>query len=844
MRPSNGAPGDAARDPRRTYGRRRTIGFALSIAWLALVVAGCSDAPRSASAPEPTSLVNVFAGTKAAAQDFGTGGGAGNTYPGAVVPFGMLQWSPDTVPGKVNAPGGYARDDTVLRGFSLTHVSGAGCAIHQDVPLLPTVEPVTGSPAVADSYLIEPRYLPSFDHAHEEAEPGFYGVTLDPETERATTVELSATTRTGIGRIVFPATETASVLFNAGGSAMANGNVAFVIDPEAREVSGSVESGQFCYHRNRYVLHFVAQFDRPFASHGTWQGETLSPGSAASSDTFRGDFPCPFQLRPLGQAPKSPTHSCGAQAGAYVTFDARDRREVRVRVAVSYVGVDAARDNLRREQGDGFDVEGVRRAAHEAWVDALGRVAIRGGEDADRRTFYTMLYHALLAPTSFSDADGRYFGMDGAVHDAGGRIRYTTFSGWDVYRSQIPLLAMLFPERASDMMESLVANARESGWLPRWSVAAGQTDVMVGDPAAAMLAGAAAFGARDFDQRAALAAMIKGASQEGRSPNADYVERQGLSGYLAHGYVPHDGTAGSSGQNTSIFGDTAQVWGSAATTLEYGIADFALAAFAAALDDTATCRAAAARAGAWSLLVDPETRFVRPRFADGSYLTPFDPASGEGFAEGNAAQYTWMVPHDVAGLAAALGGADAARGRLDDFFSTLDAGPAAPYAFLGNEPGWISPYLYDWLGAPARTQDVVRRAILQLFSAEADGYVGNDDLGQMSAWYVFGALGFHPATPGSDVVVLASPLFPEAMLRLGDRTLTIAGEGASRERPFVSGVTLDGAALARPWLRWSELGTASRIGFVLSDRPSEWGSAHDAAPPSYGADGTDVCAAR
>lgn len=828
--------------PAVNEGRRRLSRF---VALLVLVcAAGCSDATGPAVEADATSLVNVFAGTQAAAPDYGTGGGAGNTYPGAVVPFGMLQWSPDTVPGKVNAPGGYSYDDTVLRGFSLTHVSGAGCAIHQDVPLLPTVEPVTVSPAVAGTYLVEPRYLASFDHAHETAEPGFYGVTLDPGTPRAIEVELSATTRTGVGRLVFPPTETASVLFNAGGSAMANGSAAFLIDPERREVSGTVESGQFCYHRNRYVLHFVARFDRPFAAQGTWEGEALSSGGTSSAGTFSGGFPCPFQLRPLGQAPNSPTYSCGAQAGAYVTFAARDRQEVRVRVAVSYVSVDAARDNLQREQGDGFDLDGVRRAAHAAWREALGSIAIRGGDDADRRTFYTMLYHALLAPTTFSDADGRYLGMDGVVHDAGGRTRYTTFSGWDVYRSQIPLVSMLFPERASDMMESLVANARESGWLPRWSVAAGQTDVMVGDPADAMLAGAYAFGARDFDLQAALAAMVKGATQEGRSPNADYVQRQGLAGYLEHGYVPFDGTAGSTGQNTSMFGDTSQVWGAAATTLEYAIADFALAAFAAGQGDVATCRSSAARASGWSLLLDPETRFVRPRYADGTYLTPFDPASGEGFAEGNAAQYTWMVPHDVAGLAAALGGADAARARLDDFFTTLDAGPAAPYAFLGNEPGWISPWLYDWLGAPSRTQDVVRRAILTLFSAAPNGYVGNDDLGQMSAWYVFGALGFHPATPGSDVLVLASPLFPEAVLRLGERTLTVTGDGASRDRRYVSGVTLDGAEHARPWLRWSDLGEASTLAFTLTDAPTEWGAAAAAAPPSYGSRGVDVCASR
>lgn len=825
-------------------GPRRGVASALASVLAFACASACSDARHSGVETDPTSLVNVFTGTQAAAPDFGTGGGAGNTFPGAVVPFGMLQWSPDTVPGKTNAPGGYSWEDTVLRGFSLTHVSGAGCATHQDVPLLPTVEPVTVSPAVAGTFLVEPRYLPSFDHAHEQAEPGFYGVTLDPGTDRATTVELAATTRTGVGRLVFPPTETASVLFNAGGSAMANGSAALAIDPGRREVSGSVESGQFCYHRNRYVVHFVAQFDRPFAAHGTWQGETLATGATEASATFTGGFPCPFQLRPISQAPLSPTYSCGAQAGAYATFDTRDAREVRVRVAVSYVSVDAARDNLRREQGDGFDLDGVRRAANAAWRDALGRIEVRGGDDADRRTFYTMLYHALLAPTVFSDADGRYLGMDGVVRDAGGRTRYTTFSGWDVYRSQIPLLAMLVPERASDMMESLVANARESGWLPRWSVAAGHTDVMVGDPASAMLAGAYAFGARDFDRAAALAAMVKGATEEGRSPNADYVERQGLAGYLAHGYVPHDGSEGSTGENTSIFGDTGEVWGSAATTLEYAIADFALAAFAAEQGDGAVCRAAEARSRGWSLLLDPESGHVRPRYADGSYLTPFDPASGEGFVEGNSAQYTWMVPHDVAGLAAALGGTAATRARLDDFFARLDAGPDAPYAFLGNEPGWMSPWLYDWLGAPSRTQDVVRRAILSLFSAEPDGYVGNDDLGQMSAWYVFGALGFHPAAPGTGVLVLASPLFPEATLRLGHRTLTIAADGARRDRPYVASVTLDGTALERPWLRWGDLGDASTLAFALADEPSAWGSEVGAAPPSYGPGGADVCAAR
>lgn len=806
-------------------------------------LSACSDAPRSAGDFDPTSLVNVFTGTADGAPDFGTGGGAGNTFPGAVVPFGMLQWSPDTAPGLVNAEGGYSWVDAQIRGFSLTHVSGAGCATHQDVPLLPTTEPIVVSPAIAGTYRIQPRYLASFDHAREHGEPGFYAVTLDPGTPRETDVALSTTTRTGIGRFVFPATASASVLFNAGGSAMANGSAALLIDPERNEVSGAVESGQFCYHRNRYVVYFVAEFDRPFTAHGTWEGETLLPAARDAADAFRGGFPCPFQLRPISQAPNSPTFSCGAQAGAYVTFDARDDREVRVRVSVSYVSVDAARDNLRREQGERFDIDGVRVAARAAWRDALGRVVIRGGDDADRRTFYTMLYRALIAPTVFSDADGRYLGMDGTVHDAGGRTRYTTFSGWDIYRSQIPLLAMLFPERASDMMESLVANARESGWLPRWSVAAQHTDVMVGDPSPAMLAGAYAFGARDFDLHGALAAMVKGATQEGRSSNADYVQRQGLAGYLGLGWVPHDGSEGSTGQNTSIFGDTSQVWGSAATTLEYNTSDFAIAAFAAELGDVSTCRAAVARSAGWRKIFDPATGHVRPRYASGVFHEPFDPGSGEGFVEGNSAQYTWMIPHDVAGLAAAMGGPEAAVARLDAFFTELNAGDDVPLAYLTNEPSALTPWLYDWLAEPAKAQAVVRRALTELFDTTPAGFRGNDDLGQMSAWYVFGALGLYPGIPGTDLLLVGSPLFPEATLRLGKRTLTIVGDGAGRERPYVARLEVDGAAHDRPWLRWRDLGVASRLEFALSERATEWASDPSAAPPSYGPGGSDVCAA-
>jgi len=809
----------------------RRLGLPLALSGLLIGTA--------AHGTSPVRLVNVHAGTAEGAPDFGTGGGAGNTFPGATAPFGMLQWSPDTHPGRTNSPGGYSWEDTEIRGFSLTHLSGAGCPCLQDVPFLPTTVPIVASPAEPGSYLVASDLRATFRHEDERAEPGSYRVVLNRDRKAPIRVELAATTRAGLGRFTFPRTETASLLVNLGGSAMANGEAAVAIDPAAGEVSGSVESGQFCYHRNRYTVYFVAEFDRPFDGYGTWTEQTLAPGGVVAGDVS--GKPNPVHFRPIAGILDPPPNSDGAQAGAYVTFDTRRGRTVQMRVAISFVSVENARANLRAEAST-WKIGEVRRGTRRAWNDLLGLVRVRGGSRADLRTFYTMLYHAFLAPTVFGDVTGEYMGMDGQVRRAEGFTPYTTFSGWDVYRSQMPLLAMLVPDRTSDMMQSLVMNAAESGWLPRWSVVAGHTDVMVGDPAAAIIAGADAFGARDFDRSAALAALVKGGTQTGTSANAEYVERQALADYLANGWVPHDGTEGSSGASTSIFGSTDAVWGSAATTLEYATADFAVARLAARLGEDATCATFAARADGWRHLLDPTTGWLTPRFGDGSFLTPFDPASGEGWVEGSGAQYAWMVPHDVAGLVDAFGGPADATARLDEFFTELNAGPTSRFAFLGNEPCAHTPWLWAWLGRPSRTQGIVREAMLGLFGATPEGYPGNDDLGQMSAWYVFAALGIYPAVPGTDVLVLGSPLFRKATLRLAEGTLVLAARKAARSRPYVSRLRVDGDEHARPWIRFADLCAGGRIDFDLTSNPVEsWGGNAADAPPSFGPGRADAC---
>src|SRR5512146_3094938 len=467
-------------------------------------------APLSAPAEGPSDAVSAFAGTEPGGDSFG----GGHNFPGATVPFGMVQWGPDTVPAERHS-GGYDYRDRHLRGFSLTHLSGAGCALYGDFPFLPTTEPIRASPAAPGAGLTG-RFQPGFSHAGESAHPGFYSVRLNPAGGGAIDTALTATTRTGMARFSFPRSPHASVLIDAGGSARADDLAEVRVDPARREITGSASSGYFCAQRPRYRVYFAASFDRPFAAYGTWTRQKLAPGSTGAVD----------QREPSTDAADT------AQAGAYASFDTRHNRTVTVRVGVSFVSVAGARANLAAE-GTGGTFGAIEARAEAEWNRALSSIQVGDGGSGDVETFYTALYHALLAPRTFSDADGRYIGMDGAVHHADERIQYADLSGWDIYRTQIPLLAMLMPRRASDVVASMLADARESGCLPRWPYANGQSMTMIGDPADPIVASAAAFGARRFDARAALEAMLRGAGEGCRSADGSYVERQGLDQYKA-----------------------------------------------------------------------------------------------------------------------------------------------------------------------------------------------------------------------------------------------------------------------------------------------------------------------
>jgi predicted alpha-1,2-mannosidase len=775
--------------------------------------------------------VHVFAGTRPGHDTFG----GGHNFPGAAAPFGMVQWSPDTTPADRNGRAGYDYRDSHIRGFSLTHLSGAGCSLYGDFPFMPTTEPIEASPAAEGSSL-DGQFQPGFSHARESGRPGYYSVRLNPVRGGAIETELTATTRTGMARFTFPRNPHASVLINAGGSAQPDDFAAVNIDPAHREIDGTASSGLFCGQRPRYRVYIAAVFNRGFSAYGTWEESKLNAGATTASDS---------------QAPPA-NPKTSADAGAYASFDTRHNRTVTARVGVSFVSVDDARANLAAENpGRGFGT--VAGEAERRWNSWLGRIRVRGGPPRLLDTFYTALYHVGLAPRTFSDVGGAYIGMDGLLHRAGGRIQYADFSGWDTYRTQIQLLSILAPKRASEMVRSLLADAAESGCLPRWPYANGQSMTMVGDSADPLIASAAAFGATAFDRGAALAAMLRGADGECRSANGEYLERQGLAPYLAHGYVPFDLDTNVRNAN-SIYGSPDDVWGSAATSLEYTVDDFAIAQFAArALGDHGTYERFMQRSGNWRKLFDRHSKMIEPRYENGAFPADYDNLGGGGFVEGDSAQYSWAVPHDPAGLFRLMGGRARAAGRLGRFLRKLNAGPGgthADHALLGNEPTLQVPWLYDWLRMPYGTQAAVRRG-LGLYSPSPSGYPGNDDLGTLSAWYVFGALGLYPEVPGVGVLAIGSPLFGHASVALAHhRRLTISATGRETQgkgkkmhavalspsrAPYISDLRVNGHRTSKPWTTWCALSRGANLAFELAPRPNrKWGSSAAAAPPSFG----------
>jgi predicted alpha-1,2-mannosidase len=720
---------------------------------------------------DPASNVDPFIGTDTspANAQLSSGFNSGNVFPGASLPQGMVQWSPDTT----SKPGGYRYQQSSIYGFSLTHFSGRGCSSYQDFPFMPTTEPITISPTHSSAY------ASTFSHQQEVASPGYYQVYLNNSN---IAVALTATLRSGFGRFTYPSSTESTILINAGGSATGNSdNGTGVQIIGNNQVVGSASSGHFCGKANTYTIYFAAIFDHSFTSLGTWNGEDLTPGTRMSS---------------------------GKHSGAYVTFDTTQNPVIQVKVGISFVSSANAYANVQAEN-PGWNFDSVRQNARAAWNARLSAIQVTGGTATELQVFYTALYHAYLHPNVFSDANGQYLGFDGQIHLAQGYIQYDNFPSWDMYRSLVALLALLDPRETSDMMQSLVADAQQSGGgLPRWEVANDNSAGMIGDSPDALIATSYAFGARNFDVQGAWRAMEAGASQPG-TRSGRYEVREGLSDYLRLGYVSIQGQADAS----------------AAITLEYAIDDFAIAQFAEALGKTHEYETYLQRAHNWHNVFNLAKGYIEPRNQDGNFIKHFDPTSKSGFVEGDSTQYSWLVPQDLHGLFIAMGGNDKAAERLDKFFTQLNAGPTSPYAFMGNEPCFAMPWEFDAAGAAYKTQEVVRRIETQLFTASPGGLPGNDDGGALSSWYVFAVLGIYPEIPGMAGFMLDSPLFPSVKVHMGNgQVLQITGDGASEGTPYVQSLSLNGQDYKYSWMPFDALANGAMLRFTLGSSPNQaWG---------------------
>ncbi|MFD6494760.1 lectin [Streptomyces sp. NPDC060188] len=763
--------------------------------------APAAAAGKAALVTSPATVVNPFIGTSNQANDF----------PGADVPFGMVQWSPDT-PSRPPG-GGYEYNDSSITGFSLTHIAGPGCGAAGDIPVLPTVGTVnTGA-------------TDAFSHANESASAGSYKVALNNQV----TTELTTTTRSGMARFSFPASSQANLIFKLAGSQNGATSTQFT-KVSNTEVSGQVTSGHFCGAGNTYSVYFDMVFDQPFPSQGASIAKTSAatpsrPATASKNTAEKPNKPVLHGKIPTAAAPKAAKGGAAPTAAAsngYVTFNTTSNPVVQAKVGVSYVSVANAAAN-RAAENSGWDFNATRTAAQNAWNSALGKIQIAGGTTAQQQIFYTALYHSLLHPNVISDTNGQYYGFDGRTHtvDAGHKAAYANYSGWDIYRSQAQLEALVAPQAASDTAQSMVDDYAQTGVFPKWSENNGESYVMVGDPADAIIADYYAFGAKDFDTTTALADMIKQAS----TANND---RPGLNYLDSPGYMPHDGTYG-----------CCNFYGPVATTLEYNTADFAISALAGALGDTGHQKTYANRAQGWRNVLNPASGFVEPRNGGGSWTGGFDPTSGTDMVEADSWIYTGMVPFNVGGLARAKGGNTAMNHYLDTVLRSYTGDKG--YAWVGNEPSIELPWEYDYTGQPYKTQGTVRAIQDQIWADTPAGLAdGNDDLGAMSAWYVWSALGMFPETPGTADLALGSPLFTQAVVTLpSGKTLTINGNGAADNAPYVQSATWNGSAWNNAFAPTAAITAGGTLNYTLgTSANTSWATAASAAPPSYAGDTT------
>jgi predicted alpha-1,2-mannosidase len=703
--------------------------------------------------------------------------GGGNTFPGADVPFGMVQWSPDTANRSLG--GGYTYGDTSLSGYSLTHVSGPGCAAGGDVPILPMTGALpSGNPNGA---------MTTFTNTGEVAQAGYYSAQSNlPNT---ITSEFTATPHTSMGRFTFPSTTSADFLVKLQDSQNGDfGDSAQIVGNN--EITGTDVSGNFCGETNNdgqtqeYTLHFDLVFSQPFTS------------SQIITESGQTD-----------------------PAAAFLTFDTTSNPVIDAKVAISYVSTANAQLDLRTENPR-WNFDSTRAAAQASWNRLLGRIRVSGGSVAQTQEFYSLLYKDFVQPNITSDVNGQYMGADMQVHTVSGQQRnqYGIYSGWDIYHSLSELQAMLDPSAASDQAQSLVNYYSQDQILQQWGYLNLNNYVMVGDPAQSIIADYYAFGARNFNTSQALADMLKQANTVNDVRPGEALEAQ-------YGYLPADGTYG-----------CCNAHGQVATLLEYDTADLALSQFASSLGDRKDAAQLEQRANNWENLFDPDNDLLNPRDEDGvpipGIVDTFPDNSELYYVEGDAYEYLWDTPNNYSALFSLLGGDAKVAPALQQYWSQPNG--YGMYAQISNEFDLGEQYALDYAGDPAGTQQAVNTIENTVYLPGPTGLANNDDLGAESSQFIWEMLGMYPENSGSDNLVFNGPGFPQESISLpGGHTINISAPGASPTNYYVQNLKLNGSPYHQLSVPFSTLSNGATLDWTMGSTPSTWGSAPQDAPPSY-----------
>lgn len=849
--------------------KRKSLFFISMYVALIAFVFGCGvKEDKNLSKPvDLADYVNPFIGTDK----------EGNTFPGACLPFGMVQLSPDNGYKGVKAYN-YAKKS--ILGFSHTHLSGTGPGTktnYNNILIMPTVGDLKVFPAAAkepaslarrnlekkldnlsdeeqqkfermsradrrkkwmsllqvekqkimtsraeagyDTTQVLKGYESSYSHSEEEAGPGYYAVNLKDYDVKA---EMTTTERVGFHRYTFPEAQDAHIIIDVTHSLTPDRDT-YVKVLNKNQIEGYVTGDMEGNHSRPLTCYFFAEFDKAFTTYGTWEGEDIHHGLNEMSGKDG--------------------------VGAFVNFSTSRGEQVLIKVGISFVSIEGAKKNLEAEVPH-WDFDKIRTQAKNVWNKKLNKINVKGGTENQKVALYTSVYHSLMFPRTFSDVDGSYFShFDNTVHQTNGEPYYVDFSLWDTYRAQHPLLAYLEPERQNEMINTMLKMYDQGGRLPLYvSYKNYFMKVMIGDHATSVIVDSYMKGIRDFDIEKAYEAMKKNAMVPGEKASS----RTGLNDYMNLGYAPSD-----------------KVRESVSVTLEYTYDDWCLAEIAKDLGKNDDYLMFSKRARYYENLYDQSTGFFRPRKADGSWLEMcdeapyivredghpyyncFDPlwvgvSPNRHFTESNAWQYLWHVPHDVQGLINLMGGKNQFLAKLDTLFTMTpdETGPeyAPSYSKIGqyvhgNEPVHHVGYLYNYAGEPWKTQLRVRQIMDEKYIAEPDGLCGNDDMGQMSAWYIFSAMGFYPVSPGQNVFAIGTPLFEELTLELGDyfdgHEFTVKANGVSSDNFYIQSATLNGQNYTKTWITHNDIVKGGTLIFEMGPKPNkQWGNNPEDAPPS------------